>query len=157
MPFVIDGYNLLKAVQKSFETFENISELHMCKLISELMNKMQSQTDIVFDGFGPSDKSDFENFDRISIHFSGSKEADDIIEIIIKKNSAPKKLNVISDDRRLITAAKRRKASPLDCLNFWIFLIDQLQKKPKVKEPLSKQTGLTKKETDQWMKEFGLE
>jgi len=157
MPFVIDGQNLLRGVQKTFEQFADISQHHLCKLISEYMRRKRSYANIVFDGTGPRDREVFFSIENIEVEFSGQdKEADDIIEILITQNSAPKRMTVVSDDRRIISAGQRRKAIHIDCISFWIGLTDEPQKKRTPREPASKRDGITNSETEKWMKEFGL-
>lgn len=128
----------------------------MCKMIDAFLAKIRSHGDLVYDGTGPADVSDFEKLEDLRVQFSGSdKEADDIIEVLIADNTAPKRLKVISDDRRLIAAGKKRKAMPIDCLSFWSAMIEKLNQKPKLKEPAAKQSGISDGETDKWLKEFG--
>ena len=43
----------------------------------------------------------------------------------------PKMLIVVSSDRRVKSAAKRRKATALDCVDFWTDVIKIFEKKRK--------------------------
>lgn len=158
MPIVVDGYNLAHAIAKNFEQFQDVSAFRLSKLIDEWLGLGRDRGDVVFDGTGPRDKSGFENLEQVNVVFSGvGVEADDIIERIIAKNSAPKRLIVVSDDRRLKVAGKKRKCIIMGCIDFWMLLIDGLEEGPKqAKEPREKTAGIDETQTDEWLKEFGL-
>ncbi|HOK95527.1 MAG TPA: NYN domain-containing protein [Anaerohalosphaeraceae bacterium] len=158
MPYLFDGYNLLRAVQK-MEEFASFSDVQLCRAISDFLSSIRQRGSIIFDGIGPADKSAFEGMRYLEVHFSGSKkEADDIIEDMILDNTAPKRLVVVSSDRRLRAAATKRKAAAVTATAFWIALLRQLEKaanKP-MPEPSQKRGGLSKRETDIWLKIFGM-
>lgn len=158
MPYLFDGYNLLRAVQK-MEEFASFSDVQLCRAISDFLCSIRQRGYIVFDGIGPNDKSAFEGMRYLEVHFSGSKkEADDIIEDLILDNTAPKRLVVVSSDRRLRAAAAKRKAAAVKADAFWkalLFQLDKMANRP-VQEPSQKRCGLTKRETDIWLKIFGM-
>ena len=90
--------------------------------------------------------------------FSGIHEADDIIEQMVIENTAPKRLTVVSSDRRVKAAAKKRKATTIKSDDFWGEVIKLLEKKQKKQsEPRAKLTGISESETLKWLKEFGLD
>ena len=159
MPYLIDGYNLLRAIQR-FEEFAMFDEVAMCRTVAEFLHVVQSRGHVVFDGIGPPDKRELGNIRGVEVYFSGENlEADDIIEDKIADNTAPKSLVVVSSDRRLMNAAKRRKATPVQAEPFWAFLIDQLEKAEKrpAPEPREKRSGITDQEADLWMDAFGMD
>ncbi len=159
MPYLIDGYNLLRAIQR-FEEFALFDEVQLCRTVSDFLRCVQSRGHIVFDGIGPPDKRELGGIRGVEVYFSGeSLEADDIIEDKIADNSAPKSLVVVSSDRRLRDAAKRRKATSLQAEPFWAFLIAQLEKAEKrpAPEPREKRGGITDQEADLWMDAFGMD
>ena len=155
---LIDGYNLLRAVQNLSEQSFNITDVQLCLVLSEYLYRIKKKGKIVFDGTGPRDKTAFKNIRNLEVVFSGSShEADDVIEELVLENTAPKRLVVVSSDRRIKTAAKKRKAIAADCVDFWMEVIKTLEKKRKRKpEPQAKFTGITEAETEYWLREFGL-
>lgn len=159
MPYLIDGYNLLRAVQK-LEEFAELTDVQMCRAVSDYLCCVRDHGHIVFDGIGPHDKSAFGGMPSLEVYFSGqSFEADDIIEEKIQDNSAPKSLVVVSSDRRIFKAASKRKAVTVGAEVFWQTLLVKLEKQANrpAPEPSEKRHGLTERETDLWLDEFGLD
>ena len=155
---IIDGYNLLRAVQNLTEQSFNITDVQLCRIIGEYLYRIKKKGRIVFDGIGPKDKTAFNNLKNLEVVFSGSShEADDIIEKLVLENTAPKNLTVVSSDRRVKAAAKKRKATAVDCVDFWTEVIKIFEKKQKRQvEPPGKFIGISEAETEYWLREFGL-
>jgi len=156
MPYLIDGYNLLRAVQK-LEEFSTLTNVQMCRAVSDYLSCIRDRGHVVFDGIGPPDKSAFGGMSCLEVYFSGeSREADDIIEDKIADNSAPKSLVVVSSDRRLRQAAAKRKAIDAPADLFWQTLLAQLEKQANrpAPEPAEKRHGLTEREADLWLDLF---
>jgi hypothetical protein len=155
---LIDGYNLLRAVQNLTEQPFNITDVQLCLVLGEYLYRIKKNGRIVFDGTGPKDKTAFKNIKNLEVIFSGSShEADDIIEKLVFENTAPKNLVVVSSDRRVKAAAKKRKATAVDCVDFWTEVTKTLEKKRRRKpEPQAKFIGISEAETEYWLREFGL-
>jgi hypothetical protein len=87
-----------------------------------------------------------------------STDADTIIEEKIQANTAPKRLVVISNDRRVQAAGRKRKTDVIKCEIFWAQVEKELGRKRGIKEPHQKRGGeLTEGETDRWMELFDLD
>jgi len=159
MPVIVDGYNLLKSLNKTGNDFEDLSDVSMCKIIAAYLSRTRQAGEVVFDGIGPPDKAPFENTGPLEVVFSGrTKDADTVIENKIAVNTAPRRLIVASNDRRIRAAARKRKASVVKCEAFWSEVIKSLtQNKRPRPEPREKQIGISQSETEQWLKAFGLE
>jgi len=158
MPIIIDGYNLLRSVQNCYEQYASLDEAALCSFLSEYLKRTRTYAQIIFDGTGPLDKSELGGIENLEVYFSGpDTEADEIIEEKIQEYSAPKRLVIVSTDRRIRDAASRRKATAVTSDIFWVSLIEQLDKKMPIPEPKEKRHGITEAETDQWLDEFGLE
>jgi hypothetical protein len=156
--FLIDGYNLLHSIRKVSEDSEQIGDVWLCRIISEYLRLTGQKGEIVFDGTGPRDKSGFDNINNLEVFFAGlGSDADTVIESKIKASSAPRRLTIVSSDRRLRDAARGRKATGIKSQIFWDKLCRQLSRKKAAKEPPAKRLGITESETEQWMKLFGLE
>jgi predicted RNA-binding protein with PIN domain len=157
MPIVIDGHNLLHAV-KAMTEGQILSESQLCKLISGYLRQTKQRGEIVFDGRGPLDKSGLAWTTNLEVSFSGSAtDADTVIESRIKASTAPKRLTVVSNDNRLIKAAKARKAVAVSADEFWKQVFKNLTRKRREPEPAAKRTGITEGETEFWLKFFKLD
>ena len=155
---IIDGYNLLWSTQERSENFESISDVQLCYIIGRYLKQTGQKGEIIFDGVGPPDKDGFDNISNLEVFFVGTAtDADTVIEDKIRANTAPKRLTVVSSDRRLRDAAKARKAIALKSEVFWGDIQKQLSRKKTASEPAAKRLGLSESETEQWLKFFGLE
>jgi predicted RNA-binding protein with PIN domain len=154
---IIDGHNLLWAIKKINEDTEAISDVQLCWVLSRYFRLIRETGHVVFDGTGPPDKNGFDNISNIEVFFAGQGGADTVIEDKIKASTAPKRLTVVSSDRRLRRAAYARKATAVKSEVFWNDVQKQLSRKRHAKEPPQKRLGLTESETEQWLDFFGLE
>ncbi len=158
MPVIIDGHNLLWSIQKVEQDGQSISDVHLCQIIGRYLKLIGEKGEIVFDGTGPPDKGQFDNITNLEVFFSGrDTDADTIIEDKIRANTAPRRLTVVSSDRKLRKIARTREAISVKAEVFWSRLCRQLSRKKTIKEPPEKHTGITEGETEQWLKLFGLE
>jgi len=159
MPVIIDGTNLLWALHEAFEERTITTEMQLCGVLERYFASSEEAGEVVFDGAGPPDQSAFAGRGNLEVVFSGFQtDADTVIEEKIKANTAPRRLTVVSSDRRLRQAAAARKATAVKSERFW----EQVQKeltrpKPAEKEPQEKREGLTESETEKWMDLFGLD
>lgn len=155
---IIDGYNLLWSIQKVDEQFDSVSDVGLCRLIGSYLKAIDEKGEIVFDGTGPPDKTGFDNISNLEVFFAGLRtDADSIIENKIKANTAPKRLTIVSSDRRLKDAARARKATAIKSEAFWKNVHKQLSRKKTYKEPAQKRSGLSESETKQWLEIFDLD
>lgn len=156
---IVDGNNLLWALHEQFEEREITNEIELCRVIGRYFTLMAEDGQVVFDGAGPSDKSEFDRMAELEVIFAGfHKDSDSIIEEKIKANTAPRRLTVVSSDRRLRKAAAARKAVAIKSEDFWRDVQKELRRKrPGRREPEEKKEGLTHGETEQWMDLFGIE
>ena len=156
---IIDGTNLLWAVYELQKDREIANEVQLCYLLGRYFARVREEGQIVFDGAGPPDKSVFNDVGYLNVAFSGfNSDADTVIEEKVLANTAPRRLTVVSSDRRLRKAAGERKATALKSELFWDRVLKELaRKKPARQEPEEKREGLTEGETEQWLDLFGLE
>ena len=148
---------MLRLIQKD-EQFYALQETALCRIISEYLKRIRNHGQVIFDGIGPPDKTELGGIDNLEVFFSGENvEADEIIEEKILDYRAPKNLIIVSSDRQIRAAAKRRKCTSVPSDVFWFSLIEQLDKKKPIPMPKEKRHGLTEKETDEWMDMFDLD
>jgi predicted RNA-binding protein with PIN domain len=155
---IIDGHNLLHTVCKTGEEPEAISDVRLCQIVGRYLKLTGRIGEIIFDGTGPPDKSGFDNISNLEVFFAGvGTDTDTVIEDKIKASTAPKRLMIVSSDRRLRKAARARKAASVKSEDFWNNVQKQLGRKKTAKEPAAKRRGLSQSETKQWLEFFGLE
>jgi predicted RNA-binding protein with PIN domain len=156
--YIIDGYNLLHAIPRVDENAGLMNDIQLCRILSSFMKVTAQIGEIIFDGTGPRDTSIYDNINHLQVSFAGiGTDTDTVIEDKIKANTAPKRLIIVSSDRRLRKAARARKATSLKSEEFWIQINKQLSKKRPKPEPGAKRHGLSESETKQWLDFFDLE
>ncbi|NIQ70825.1 MAG: hypothetical protein GTN94_30295, partial [Candidatus Aminicenantes bacterium] len=129
-----------------------------CRIIGSYLKLTGQKGEIIFDGTGPPDKSGFDGISNLEVFFAGlGTDTDTIIEDKIIANTAPRRLKIVSSDRRLRKAARARKATSVKSEVFWNDIQKQLSRKKTAKEPTAKRRGLSESETSQWLEIFGLE
>jgi predicted RNA-binding protein with PIN domain len=157
MPFIIDGHNLLHTIYKAEGDSHAISDIQLCHIVNTYLKRIGETGQIIFDGTGPRDKSPFDNISNIEVLFAGlGTDTDTVIEEKIQLSTAPKRLSIVSSDRRLRKAANTRKAKSIKSDAFWSVVQKRLQRRRKIQEPPAKRHGLTQSETEQWLDFFGL-
>jgi predicted RNA-binding protein with PIN domain len=156
--FFIDGHNLLHSIQKDDPDSGPISDVQLCHIIGSYLKLTGQNGEIIFDGIGPPDKSGFDGISNLEVIFAGlGTDTDTVIEDKIIANSAPRRLKIVSSDRRLRKAARARKAISVKSDVFWNNIQKQLGRKKTAKEPAAKRRGLSESETKQWLEIFGIE
>jgi len=156
--FIIDGHNLLHSIYKEDPNSGPIRDVQLCWIVGRYLKQIGQTGEIIFDGTGPRDKSGFDNISNLEVFFAGlGTDTDTVIEDKIGANTAPKRLTIVSSDRRLRKAARARKAASVKSEVFWNNIQKQLSRKKTIKEPTAKRQGLTNGETKQWLEFFGLE
>jgi predicted RNA-binding protein with PIN domain len=156
---IIDGNNLLWALHETLEEREVTTELELCRVLSRYFALTGAPGVVVFDGAGPADRSAFDKVMNLEIIFAGfHHDADSVIEEKLKANTSPRRLTVVSSDRRLRKAATVRKAAAVKSEEFWEQVRKELARKtPRTREPEEKREGLSEGETDRWLETFGLD
>lgn len=135
-----------------------ISDVGLSRVVGRYLKQIGDGGELIFDGTGPRDKSDFDNIDGIEVLFAGlGTDADTIIEGKIAANSAPRRLTIVSSDNRLRKAARARRANAVKSDEFWSELQRELRRNRPADEPSGKVRGLSDGETEQWLQFFGLE
>ncbi|MDG2422640.1 MAG: NYN domain-containing protein [Phycisphaerales bacterium] len=89
--------------------------------------------------------------------YAGKVEADEILERLIADSSAPGRLLVVSSDRRVRKAAKRRGAKDLDAVSFLRALLEDRRQGRGKPESIHRPANLKPGEVNQWRDEFQVE
>lgn len=154
MPFLIDGNNLFHALRKAGI---DAGRGKICEMLAPLAVGKETVT-VVFDGRRPRGWGVPEDTrQRVEILFSDAATADDLILDRIEDNTAPKRLVVVSTDRRIRQAARRRRCRIVLSEDFIALLLAASEPAPpRPREPGEKYRGLTEEESQRWLEEFGL-
>ncbi len=122
---IIDGYNLMHSVGYARERYgQGGLERSRNRLLRFLVNRLdleeRRRTTIVFDARTiPFEGSREQKLEEMTILFNeAGSDADTLIEELILEHSAPKQLEVVSGDRRLQRAIKRRKGVVVESEDF---------------------------------------
>ncbi len=122
---IIDGYNLMHSVGYARERYgQGGLERSRHRLLRFLVNRLDREerrrTTVVFDARTiPFEGVRQQKFEEITILFNqAGSDADTLIEELILEHSAPKQLEVVSGDRRLQRAIKRRKGIAVESEDF---------------------------------------
>jgi len=140
---LIDGYNLLHAAGLALPRY-GPGDLHrrrarLLQKLGELLDlEVQARTTVVFDARRDPPESAPPQTERlIRVVFAPAPlEADDLIEQLLARHSAPRQLLVVSSDRRLRRAAQRRGAASLTSEAF----LDQIEDEPHLHSPARPRT-----------------
>ena len=96
MPIIIDGNNLLH----SLPTREQSRQAVRRRALDTVRHEGVSLT-VVFDGPPPAGSPALEHLGRVSVHYSGTASADDVIVETLSKGGPVSKWVVVTDDRGL--------------------------------------------------------
>lgn len=169
MKWLIDGYNVCFAVGLVPSQVKD-DELRQGRiaLLTAIREGLSEQdvreTVVVFDSqvdLNLPDEPEVAAFPG-EVRFSAKyREADDLIEELIRQEPRPEKLTVVSSDGRIARAAKRRKAISLSNEAWWEALRDgKLLKKAAPREQAAKPIAKplpSAEETAKWSEVFALD
>lgn len=96
MPIIVDGNNLLYRMPRGDRTRAAVRRA----ILDATRHETRSIT-VVFDGPPPSGTPDRESLGRVTVVYSGSRSADDLIAAMLPAGAAAKQWSVVTDDRGL--------------------------------------------------------
>jgi predicted RNA-binding protein with PIN domain len=165
MSLIIDGYNLLHAsgilgrgigrgsLERSRSALINF-------LLQSLEETQLATTTVVFDAReAPRGLARVVKHGGLTVRFADPNlDADDVIETLIKADSSPRRLTVVSSDHRLHRAARRRKATAVDSDQWYAQVLRERIERARHKSPTLKPSGpISEMEVRFWLRTFGLE
>ncbi len=165
MSLLIDGYNLLHAsgilgrgvgpggLERSRAALLNF-------LVESLDPADVQHTIVVFDA-GSNSRGLPRSYEHrgLTVKFSiGHADADELIEQLIRLDSNPRRLTVVSSDHRLQRAAKRRKAHAIDSDKWFAVVLRGRIDRGRLDPPTAKPPGpLDENQVHFWLRQFGVE
>lgn len=162
MSLLIDGYNVLYAVGIFGRgvgpgTLER-GRLALLNFLAEsLPPEAVAQTTVVFDAAdAPRDLPRTSKHRGLTVRFAvGYENADELLAELIRTDSAPRRLVVVSSDRQVQRAARRRRAKATDAETWWSEVHQQRasRRKPR-KNPAERPGPPGEAEVAFWLEEF---
>jgi predicted RNA-binding protein with PIN domain len=164
---IIDGYNLMHAwglARRRYGPgeFQRLRERFLRQLANRLTEEQRARTTVVFDAGdeAPTDVSSKVHFESMRIVYAiRDPDADARIEKLVAEHSAPRQIRVVSSDRRLQTAARRRRGQFVTSEQFLAELdqeIPSASPSPLSPDLNTKYTGeMTEAEMAEWLEIFG--
>ena len=163
MPLLIDGNNLIHALAR---VGPDLGRGSLSKLLAALAEPGRpgplagERVCVVFDGAAPrGPMAEQMKYDRLEAVYSAPRTADELILERIAADTAPRRLTVVSSDRELRRAGRRRRCKLAGSEEFADALVSASARpaRPAPDEPPEKRRGcLTPAETQAWMRELGL-
>lgn len=159
--YLIDGYNLLHALglppgplgPRGLEKARG----RLLGLLAAGLGDGAAAATVVFDArhARPGSRGE-EHYQGVHVLFAvRHEEADELIEELIRRDSTPRQLAVVSDDHRVQRAGSHRRCQVLSCDSF----LDRLEKGQKPQRPPATEAELrtfqSEEEKERWLKEFG--
>jgi predicted RNA-binding protein with PIN domain len=159
VPVIIDGNNLLFAARATEGEQLQIGRRLLCNALNEWARRRGERVHIVFDGPSPAAGIARQiGGPRVQVSYGGGKSADDVLIEFLEADSAARRLLVVSSDREIRRAAKRRRARAIGSDEFWALVKQDLSRRPvRRREPEEKERGLDSKRGTDWLREFGLD
>ena len=164
MSLLIDGYNLLHAVGIIGRGIGpgglERSRLALLNFLVESLDPKQSATTtVVFDAREPPPGGPRALDHRgIKVLFStGYPDADALLDELIRAESAPRRLTVVSSDHQVQRSARRRKARAVDSDVWYAEIIRKRRDRQSQDVPKPSKPGvpLLSEEVDRWLRRFG--
>lgn len=162
MHLLIDGYNLMHAAgligrgvgPGSLER----SRLALLNFVAEALDENERQAaTVVFDAHGAPRGLPRTLLHRgVTVRFAAEyAEADELIEELIRAESAPRRLTVVSGDHRLQRAARRRRATAIDSERWYEETLRRRGQQPAAPAPPAKPLEPpTPGEVEFWLAQF---
>jgi len=154
MHYIIDAYNVLHCSHVLPERWAMVSAAGLCQMIDA--SGLASRAAVVCDGAPKPAELDFTPTGSARlIHSGADQEADDVIEQLIDRDPAPRELVVVSNDRRVQRAGRRRGATITPSEDFLRQLAGVLRQRSTPAE--NEKPAGHEDDTEIWMKKFGLD
>jgi predicted RNA-binding protein with PIN domain len=161
MCYLLDGYNLLHAMGllrgRAGPTGLEKARLGLLGLLRAVYGEEATVVTVVFDAaHAPPGVPQEEDYQGIHVRFAVQQEqADDLIEALIRHDSAPRRLTVVSDDHRIRDAAERRRCKVSSCAEYLEWLERHRRERGRsARQADAKPEHVSQEESQHWLREF---
>ena len=150
MPLLIDGNNLMFAMA---EVADDVGREGLCRWLERLADGGESLC-VVFDGPARGGQERTLGGPGLEVVFSERRSADAVILERIADCSAPKRLRVVSTDREIRTAARRRRCEAVRSEDFAREIVRGKAARKPADGTVKKPDEMTDEQREQWYREF---
>ena len=139
MPILIDGNNLLHSLPRAERSRGSVRARVLDATRHERMSVV-----VVFDGRPPEGMSDRESLGNVTIIYSGTRTADDVIVAELPSGKAASQFSIVTDDRGLAVRVRDRGAK--------VRSLAEWQRRPKRRPPTKPraESKLSSREIAEW-------
>ncbi len=154
MPLIVDGYNVLHAPMPV--GLSAIDEAQLCRLLARGPWR-GDRVVVVCDG-APKPLGIIESpAPEVDLVYSGKRRtADDVIIEMIDTDSAPRRLVIVSDDRQIQKAARRRRARAWSCDQLIRYLAGAVNSAASADDKPAPES-MDEAEVNRWLELFGFD
>jgi predicted RNA-binding protein with PIN domain len=151
MALIIDAYNVLHCTHVLPNRYAMISATDLCRLLEQSRWAGRAMA-VVCDGVQKPSEADYEG--EVELIYAGSGgDADSVIEKMIVESDAPRDLTVVSNDRRIQKAARRRRARSMTSERFLQLLVKSTANRKPPTDAKPRAIG----STDDWLDTFEID
>jgi len=162
MPLIVDTFNVLHQTGVLPTNLAGIGISGLIQLLARSRFRRQ-RVRLVCDGVSKLDPTESGENGNVTIEFSGKgRTADEVIAARIQRSTSPRQLTIISSDREVQRAARRRRCNVIGSPEFLRMLatdfesFERAQAKDTAARPTTMLKPLKPRETSKWLREFGL-
>lgn len=152
MGLIIDTYNVLHCTHVLPSRHAMMGATDLCRLLDE-SSWRSSRIAVVCDGSPKPDETDYTGSVKL-IHSGSGSDADSVIEKLIASDTAPRDLTVVSNDRRVQRAARRRRCRVMTAERFLRQLVSETSNRT-ASSSSDSDPPASKADTEYWLREFG--
>ena len=146
MPVLVDGNNLMYLLAAG-----DRSRTGVRRLVLDLARRERITVTIVFDGPPPAGTPEIERLGRVTVRYSGTASADEVILRLLPAGNAARSWTVVSGDRELVDRARNRGARTRPARE-WAAKLP-----PSGAKTAARDRALSVDEVAEWERYFGLE
>ena len=158
MVYLIDGNNLLHAAHAHMPG-PAVGRQQLCEVLGRWACRTAADLTVVFDGPPPRPGLEQQMLaTKIGVVFSVPRSADEVIEEMVERASAPAQIHVVTSDRAIQSVARRRRCVCLESADFARELGTPPQPRDDdstATEPPPEKPGPPRpEETEEWLRRF---
>ena len=159
MNYLVDGNNVMHAVG---EVWKDVGRVGLCRLLGTFIDVTGDSVCLVLDGSPPPHGVELQMaHPHLRVLYGLDRSADEVLEELIRHEPTPSRLIVVSTDHVIRQAARHRRCAWQSSQEFAAELIRVVESSrlpaPPPAEPDEKRTGLSPEQTEQWLRELGVD
>jgi predicted RNA-binding protein with PIN domain len=154
MPYIIDGHNLIPEIP-GLDLQDIDDELQLIEMLQEFCRLRRKQVEIYFDN-APPGQLRVQKFGHVTAFFARAGQSADqaISQKLHLLGKKARNWKVVSSDREVQAAARAARATVISSQNFAIQLMQTIANSG-TNDTSSKETVMSPKELEEWLKLFG--